>query len=77
MILSVPNFANAEESKNLLDNFSDMEVNNNTKRYDLKGSFTIDRFIFVVRIIQQVMAMFRLGYLIQTTDLYGCLLIIG
>ncbi|MGN4422101.1 fibronectin type III domain-containing protein [Bacillus cereus group sp. MYBK249-2] len=44
MILSVPNFANAEESKNLLDNFSDMEVNNNTKRYDLKGSFTIDRF---------------------------------
>lgn len=44
MILSVPNFANAEESKNLLDDFSDMEVNSNIKRYDLKGSFTIDRF---------------------------------
>ncbi|WP_154213772.1 fibronectin type III domain-containing protein [Bacillus cereus] len=43
-VLSVPNFANAEESRNLLDSFSEMEVNNNIKRYDLNGSFTIDNF---------------------------------
>lgn len=41
---ALPSFANAEESKNLLNDFSQMDVNNNIKRYDLKGSFTIDRF---------------------------------
>ncbi|HDR4766643.1 TPA: hypothetical protein ACQ75Q_005586 [Bacillus thuringiensis] len=41
---ALPSFANAEESKNLLNDFSQMDVNSNIKRYDLKGSFTIDRF---------------------------------
>lgn len=41
---ALPSFANAEESKNLLGRFYETDVRNGIKRYDLNGSFTIDRF---------------------------------
>ncbi|MGN4556627.1 fibronectin type III domain-containing protein [Bacillus cereus group sp. MYBK249-1] len=43
-VLSIPSFANAEESKNLLGRFYETDVRNGIKRYDLNGSFTVDRY---------------------------------
>lgn len=44
-VLSVPSFANAEESKDLLlGRFYETDVRNGIKRYDLNGSYTVDRY---------------------------------
>ncbi|MDA2480665.1 hypothetical protein PDN61_30680, partial [Bacillus cereus] len=44
-VLSIPSFANAEESKDLLlGRFYETDVRNGIKRYDLNGSFTVDRY---------------------------------
>ncbi|MGM2833071.1 fibronectin type III domain-containing protein [Bacillus cereus group sp. Bce025] len=43
-VLSIPTFANAEESKNLLGRFYEVDVRNGIKRYDLNGSFVVDRY---------------------------------
>ncbi|WP_240690421.1 fibronectin type III domain-containing protein [Bacillus cereus] len=44
-VLSVPSFANAEESKDLLlGRFYETDVRNGIQRYDLNGSFMVERY---------------------------------